>query len=113
MFAQLTTKITFLFSTEGKSTFVFAVCASMLVLLMLSEIGSSLKTFFTKSTGVVKIRMLVFDVFLQIFFAIKHHARAIKTLEFLRLIKSVFIQYIAFFSDGGQPTWTAHSLIEP
>ena len=101
MFAQLTTEINFIFSTERKGTFVFAVCAPMLMLLMLSEVGFYPKTFFTTFTGVEKIRMLVFDVFLQIFFASKYHARAVKTLEFSRLIKSGFIQHVTYFSDGG------------
>ena len=113
MFSQLTTEINFIFSTERKSAFISAVCAPMLKLLMLSEVGFYSETFFTIFTGVKKVRMLVFDVFLQIFFVSKYHARAVRTLQFSRLIKGGFVQHETYFSDGSQPTWPAHSFVKP
>ena len=113
MFSQLATEINFIISTERKSAFISAVRAPMLKLLMLSEVGFYSETFFIIFTGVKKVRMLMFDVFLQIFFVSKYHAGAVRTFQFSRLIKGGFVQHETYLSDGSQPTWPAHSFVKP
>ena len=61
---ELATKIIFVISTERKSAFILAFRASMLLPLMVSEVGFNLKALVTIFTLVKNVRMLVVDMFL-------------------------------------------------